>query len=488
MRRGLAAIAASGLLLAGCSAGEPTPAPATPTTPASESSEPSPAAAYGPALGVALSEPVEDRVYPDVGDPGVDALHYDLDLTWDPETSVLDGTELLTFRSTQDSRNVRLDLAPSMDVSHVRIDGDGVAFEQHGKDLVVKAPVVLDRRYVVEIEYDGTPRPVAAPTTRRDAALVGWTTMSDGSTWTMQEPFGAYSWYAVNDHPSDKALYDFTLRVSAPMVGIANGELESRHRVDGQTVTKWHLAEPAASYLVTVTFGDYVTETDTSAGGVPVSIWMPRPLTSKTDAQLKIAVDSVEWAEDRLGPYPFDTLGFLFVHSTSGMETQTMITLGLTDYTTSQPVLVHEVVHQWWGDQVTPRDWRDVWMNEGMTMYLQAMWESENADVPLEDRLADWADDGADLRRKAGAPAAYDPTRFAEANVYYLPAVMWHQVRERLGDDEFFRLVQEWPASRDNGHADYDDITTWWEDESGVELTAVFRKHLLAKQQPAYKP
>ena len=65
---------------------------------------------------------------------------------------------------------------------------------------------------------------------------------------------------------------------------------------------------------------------------------------------------------------------------------------------------------------------------------------------------------------------------------------MWHQVRERLGDDEFFRLVREWPASRDNGHADFDDITTWWEDESGVELTGVFRRHLLAERQPAYTP
>ena len=38
-------------------------------------------------VDVALSEPVEDRVYPDVGDPGVDALHYDLDLAWDPDPS-----------------------------------------------------------------------------------------------------------------------------------------------------------------------------------------------------------------------------------------------------------------------------------------------------------------------------------------------------------------------------------------------------------------
>ena len=44
-----------------------------------------------PDLDLALSEPVEDSVYPQVGDPGVDALHYDLDLTWLPERRRLDG-------------------------------------------------------------------------------------------------------------------------------------------------------------------------------------------------------------------------------------------------------------------------------------------------------------------------------------------------------------------------------------------------------------
>ena len=52
----------------------------------------------------------------------------------------------------------------------------------------------------------------------------------------MQEPLGAFTWYAVNDHPSDKALYDFTLSVPAPWTGIANGDLLSTEQQDGLTV------------------------------------------------------------------------------------------------------------------------------------------------------------------------------------------------------------------------------------------------------------
>jgi aminopeptidase N len=435
-------------------------------------------------LDVALSEPVEDALYPDVGDPGVDALHYGLDLTWDPSARLLTGRERLTFRSTADDDEFQLDLDAALSVSEVRLDGEVADHEQDGKNLVVEAGVEEDGRYEVEIDYAGSPAPVPAPSTRPDLAGVGWTTESDGDVWTMQEPFGAYTWYAVNDHPSDKALYDFTLRVAEPMVGVANGELTSRTVRNGQQVTRWHLAEPASAYLVTVAFGEFRTSGATAASGVPVSVWILAEEAGQLKPLTRRAVRAVNWTEKRLGPYPFDTLGFLFVDSTSGMETQTMITLGMHPYAMSLPVLVHEVVHHWWGDQVTPRDWRDLWMNEGMTMYLQAVFESENGGQPLAKTIDQWSAGGTAMRRDVGPPRDYDPETFAERNVYYLPAVMWHDIRDRVGDAEFFRLARWWPASHDNDNADYDDIVAWWSEQSGVNLEPVFQRHLLGETQP----
>ncbi len=62
-------------------------------------------------LDLALSTPVEDSVYPQVGDPGVDALLYDLDLTWLPEQRMLEGQTTLTFRATGDAQRFQVDLA-----------------------------------------------------------------------------------------------------------------------------------------------------------------------------------------------------------------------------------------------------------------------------------------------------------------------------------------------------------------------------------------
>ena len=215
-RARLAAVLAAGVLVAGCTGGDPGgPSGASPASPAGSSVDGTAAPVGGddpvelddPALDLAVSTPVEDRVYPQVGDPGVDALAYDLDLAWAPDTRTLTAHEAVIFRSTTDAEQFQLDLGRALEVSSVRLDGQDVPFEHTGKDLVVRATVVEDERYTLDLDYAGTPRPVAAPTTRSDFSTVGWTITDRDETWTMQEPFGAYSWYAVNDQPSDKALY-----------------------------------------------------------------------------------------------------------------------------------------------------------------------------------------------------------------------------------------------------------------------------------------
>jgi aminopeptidase N len=494
VRRGaaLASLLLAATLLAGCSEDDPTSvsrptsspsAAATPTGSASlpaETDEPSDP--DDPALDPALSEPVEDSVYPDVGDPGVDSLHYDLDLAWTPLTRTLVGIATIELRSTRDADHLQLDLGEPLEVSSVTLDGSAVDFEHTGKDLVVTAPVAKDERYVLEVGYAGTPEPTPAPTTRSDFNTSGWTITPGGETWTMQEPYGAFTWYPVNDQPSDKAFYDISVTVPSPWVGVANGELVDQTESDGLTTSTWHLSEPASSYVVTVATGDYTRTSNTSASGVEISYWVPTDRPG-LGTGLPAAAKGLDWLEALLGPYPFDSLGFLVVDSKSGMETQTMITLGTTDYTTSAAVLVHEMAHQWYGDEVTPEDWRDVWMNEGMAMYLQGCWQAEQDGVSLDSVMDDYASFEGSMRSASGPPAAYDPTEFGEGNVYYGPALMWHELRTRIGDEKFWQVVRDWPARHPEGNASRDEYLSWLVEHTGVDRS-FFDDWLLSPTTP----
>jgi aminopeptidase N len=434
-------------------------------------------------LDVAVSEPREDSLYPDVGDPGVDALHYDLALGWSPESDTLEATETLTFRATETADSFQLDFSPALDIDLLTVDGADADFSWVDKDLTVAAPVTEDQRYEVVIDYSGTPEPVDVPTQRSDFNQTGFTITDDHEVWTMQEPWGAYSWYAVNDHPSDKALYDFTLSVPAPWMGIANGDLVANDVQDGLTVTRWHLAEPASSYLTTLAFGDYEQTDIEGPRDVPIRLFTPRD-QPETKTGPSIAGRAMRWLERYVGPYPFDTFGMVVVDSDSAMETQTMVTLGDTDYTLSPEVVVHELAHHWYGDTVSPDDWRDVWMNEGMTMYLQGMWEADQEGVPVEEKMDEWAEFEDSEREFAGPPADYDVDKWGSGNIYYSPALMWHELRQAIGDRAFFDVVRAWPESQENRATNRETLFQFFEERTGEELSAFFDDWLLGEQTP----
>ncbi|WP_297739898.1 M1 family metallopeptidase [Nocardioides sp.] len=503
MRRCALAVAAG--LLAGCSAGgsgsdkdderepgsasssEAAPAPSTPTDTGGES-----APAGTPALNertepdllLALSAPVEDSVYPAVGGPDVDALLYDLDLSWDPTKRSLTGTSTITFRAARDAKKFGLDFSPFLEVESLTLDGQEAAYTHRGKNLVVTAPIVTDDRHELVVSYAGKPRPVPAPTTRRDFSTVGFTVTDRGEVWTMQEPYGAYSWYPVNDQPADKALYDISVTVPEPWTGVANGRFVGDTTEDGRRTTEFQLDEPAASYLVTLAIGDYAHAAQTSKSGVTLDYWYPRGQPLVVDA-MRAGGAAIDWIESRLGPYPFSSAGIVATDSQSAMETQTLVTIGNNEYVREPEVIVHELVHQWYGDQVSPADWSDVWLNEGMTMLMQGLWEADHDGAKISATTDSWRGIDQQLRDEYGPPGAYDPTQFAGSNVYYSPALMWNELRLELGDDQFFAIARSWLTANDNRSVTRDDIYEHWEKETGLELSAFFDAWILGTTTPA---
>jgi len=476
------------LLLAGCSSTpEPRPDVVAPADARAGSSAdptvPIVSDRIEPDLTLAESTPVEDSVYPAVGGPDVDALLYDLDLAWQPRQRRLTGTATITFRAARDAPRFTLDLAAPLEVASLTLDGSDAAYTHRGKDLVVKHGIVDDRQHQLVISYTGKPRPVPAPTTRRDFSTLGFTVTDRGEVWTMQEPYGAYSWYPVNDQPADKALYDISVTAPDPWTGVANGRLVADTTQDGQRTTEFQLDEPASSYLITLAIGDYAHSSGTSKSGVTLDYWYPRGQPLVLDA-MTAAHAAIDWIEARLGPYPFSSAGIVATDSMSAMETQTMITIGNNDYVRSPAVLVHELVHQWFGDQVSPADWRDVWLNEGMTMLMQALWESDHKGDRIGVTIDRWRGTDQGLRDEYGPPGAYDEAQFGGSNIYYSPALMWNELRLELGDDEFFRIARSWLAAYDNQSVTRDDIYAHWEKETGLELSAFFDAWILGGTTP----
>jgi aminopeptidase N len=423
-----------------------------------------------------------DSVYPSVGQPEVDVEHYDLALRWSPATRTLRGQARLRL-STAAHGGLRLDLGRRLVVSAVTVRDPSTgavvpsAYTHPGRHLDVSgAQMRAGTTYDVAVRYRGHPAPTPAPSSREDMTGLGWHTTRSGQVWAMQEPYGAFTWFPVNDHPSDKATYTVRLDVPRRWVGVSNGRLASRRTVHGRTLTRFTNRDPMSSYLVTVAIGPYRRHTQTGPRGLPLTYWVPRHRPGLL-RPLLATPSAIRWLESRLGPYPFDRAGIVVVPSGSAMETQTLVTFGAENYRygrrTVRQTVVHELAHAWYGDTVTPADWSDVWMNEGMATYLEARystsrgWSSWSAwRHEIEDQDALW-------RRLYGPPGAYDPDEFAQVNVYYSAARMLLRLRERIGAPTFDDLVRRWPQEHRSSVQDRSSYVEWLADRTGEDPQAL---------------
>jgi aminopeptidase N len=428
------------------------------------------------------SEPVADPLYPAFGNSTIDVLHYDLALTWEPRTRELSGTAKLTVRAAEDTGDIKLDFAEPLQIDAITVDGKAARPARSGHDLTIPAGRRLSRdtAAVVTVTYHGRPKEIAGPAEREDTTKVGFHAARDGSAVALQEPYGAFTWYPVNDHPSDEALYDVKITVPEGWAGVSSGTFQGRSAEGEGVAYRWHSGDPVASYLVAFAVDRFEMVRQTGPHGLPITYWIRAKDKNKNLPTLRKSPKILAWLEKRAGRYPFPSAGVV-IAGDSGMETQQMVTMmpGLPD-----TVVAHEYAHQWFGDSVGPKTWREIWLNEGFATYFEYMYYADHNPIGLEQIIRNVRPADAELRRKYGPPGRYDKGAFASSNVYLCPALMLHAIRERIGDKRFFAMTRAWAQENRNTVHDRASFTSWINEQTGENLTKLIDRWLDSKTTP----
>jgi aminopeptidase N len=428
-----------------------------------------------------------DTYYPAKGNPGIDVSRYDLDLTWKAGRRTLSGTATLRLQASAPAPSFALDLHKRMDVSTLTVNGVPAKFSHEGQDLLVRTPVVPGTPYQVEITYAGKPRTVKAPTSRADDDGLGWHTTPSGQAWTTQKPYGAFTWYPVNDHPSDKALYEVRLAVPGKFVGVSNGRLEDRRTTGAQTITRFTSTSPMASYAVTVAIGPYKRYTQVGPHDLPLTYWLPKGGKDLL-GPLEKTPETIAFLESRLGPYPFDRAGVVVTPGLGSVESQTLTTLARDNWKQGKAdvreQVAHHLAHAWYGNSVTPNDWRDNWMAEGVATFLQAKYSVSQHTDGWKFWKREFARNDDFYREIYGPPGAYLPRHFDQRNVHYGGALLMERLRAKIGTEAFYAALAEWPAQhrdRSRGRSTYIDYLSA---KSGRDLRAWFDAWLNSPTTP----
>ncbi|GIJ46077.1 hypothetical protein Val02_29630 [Virgisporangium aliadipatigenens] len=201
--------------------------------------------------------------------------------------------------------------------------------------------------------------------------------------------------------------------------------------------------------------------------------------------------EMVRFLASNFGPYPFRTAGAIVDQSDLGfsLETQTRPIYSTQVFWTrsgAQSVVLHELAHQWFGDSVSVRGWRDTWLNEGFATYAQWLWEEhEGGRSPQETFDSAYAA----LPEDSGIWdfALAEPGREAMLwNSVYLRGAMTLQVlRGNVGDEPFFRIMRTWTSEFAGRNATTTDFVAVAERVAGRPLGGVLDPWLFRAGRPA---
>lgn len=424
-----------------------------------------------------------DPRFPDLGSADIDVGHYDVALAYDHEAQVLDGSVRIDLTTTAITDRVALD-AQRLDVARVTVDGTERPFLAADRELLITLPSPVATGTLLTVEVDYRASLDSSLSFVDDAGIF----VTSGGFWSVNEPDGTSTWMPVNDHPTDKATWTFSVTVPDPAVAVANGALSGSDTASpGTTTWTWQQSEPMASYLTLLVVGDYeLIDAGTTSSGVDLHHAAIAGSSAAADTYTEITLEQFEFFEALFGPYPFDRYGLAITDSTPGlaMETQGLSLFSSADLDGSvgalqHLLLAHELAHQWFGDAVSPGTWDDIWLNEGFATYAQWLWLDEAGFATIEE-LADGA--LASLP-DAGGPVGRPDELFGTV-AYDGGAIVLHALRATVGDDAFFESLRVWVAEHVDGAATTDDFRTVAERVSGLDLESFFDEWVDSEQRP----
>ena len=410
---------------------------------------------------------------------------YDLDLDYRVASNRLSGTATITAVTLASLRTFTLDLAETMTVSKVTVNGRRPAhFATSGGKLRIRLESALPTGSAmsVVVRYGGSPRPV-----QTIWGTVGFEELTNG-VLVAGQPNGSPSWFPCDDHPSAKASYRIAISTDSPYRVVSNGELVARRVRAAQTEWTFEQPEPTSTYLTTLQIGMYEAHRLPKAS-VPMQVVLPDRLRSNFDHDFARQPQMMKLFTKLFGPYPLAS-GYTVVVTEDDLEipleAQGISIFGANHCDGSrrhERLIAHELAHQWFGNSVTARRWRDIWLHEGFACYAEWLW-SENSGGPSATELA-----ANYHRRLAQAPqdlllADPGPRDMFDDRVYKRGALTLHHLRAILGDRKFFALLRDWTTRYRHSTAVTDDFTGLAANYAEVSLRPLWDAWLYSVKVP----
>jgi len=310
--------------------------------------------------------------------------------------------------------------------------------------------------------------------------------------WTQGQAEDTRYWLPSFDFPNQKLTTELIATVPSGLTVVSNGELVS------QRAGRWHFRQdvPHPAYLMTFAAGEF-SEIRDEWRGVPVQYFVQPGREDDGRRAFENTPAMMDFFSEATGVrYPYAKYAQVavadFVYG--GMEntsatTQTDRTLhdarAHLDFS-SDPLVSHELAHQWFGDLVTCRDWGHAWLNEGFATYFECLWREHHLgyDEFLYDvfgLLQSYLGEERERYRRPIVTNTYgDPSDLFDRHLYEKGGLVLHMLRRGLGEEAWRASLKHYLERHRGGNVTTPDFQRAIEDVTGRNLEGFFQQWVWA--------
>lgn len=420
-----------------------------------------------------------------------DQKHLRLELSLNFDKEEVSGTATLQLAPLQDQFREIVLHCKSTSVYAALVDGEICRFAQ--ADTLLH--IYLNREYrpgeVLQTEIHYTARPATGLYFFHPSAAAP---EMPYQVWSQGEGEDNSHWFPCYDKPDDKLSSELLVTVPANMQAFSNGRLiEVRSDPDRQEKTfHWKTDFEHSAYLISLIAGEYITISDSTAG-VPLHYNIPADL-AESDPQFAFrnTPHIMKFFSSYLVPYPYQRYDQTAVQDFryGGMENTTATTLNRRIFHapadepnySADALIAHEMAHQWFGDLLTCRTWKDIWLNEGITSYFTDLYFENSAGQDdfvkrrfeqNESYLKDLAKHPLD---SLSAGDGSTPIDLSGGRAYSRGAAVTHMLRYELGDSLFRAGMKAYVNKYRFANVTSEDLRHTLEEVSGKDLSQFFRQ------------
>jgi len=441
-----------------------------------------------------------------------DIQHYDLTIKPDYNTKTISGKNTIEYTIVNKNHSdlMQIDLVAPLKIDSIFQRGKKINYTQNENIWYAKLPKkLLSKKNQITIYYSGKPTESIKPPW--DGGLV-WSKDSLNRPWISVacQYKGASLWY-----PCKNALYDepdkgARINVIAPegLMAVSNGRLQSKIKNSDNTSTySWEVKNPINHYGITFYIGNYINLNDSyngEKGKLSMDYWVLDYNKQKAENHMIPEVNiTMKSLESWFGPYPFYEDGFKMVEAPYiGMEHQSAIAYGSSykkgtnkkggDISNTgwgkktDKIIVHEIAHEWFGNNITANDIADRWIQEGFAglaeeLVIADLCGKQAGNEFMNGRFRTIENDKPVIGR-------YGINEDGSNDNYVKGWSVMHMIKAILNDDHKFKeILRGLNFDLHNKVVSSAEIETYINKKSGIDFTNLFDQYLRTVNVPVFE-